>query len=93
MKGKVFGDLFWAGAVLIILLSSVIFGLTYGVSSYFESQERIEVVHDTIVIEVIKEIPIECVLPHVQPKSTPVQKPIEQVVSTVEIVEPKDSTL
>ena len=93
MKSKVLSDLFWAGAVALIAVSLIASATVYGITAYINQDQTIEVIHDTITVEVIKEIPIECGLPHVQAKSTPIQKPIEQVVPAVEKAEPKDSTL
>jgi hypothetical protein len=67
--------------------------VTWGVTTYVKSGvvTEVEIVHDTIIkeVEVIKEVHIECTLPHVQPKTTTIQKPVE----TVEKSEPKDSIL
>ena len=92
MKRK-FNDLFWAGALLMLLIAAFVVSLTWGVTTYVKGGvlTDAEIVYDTIIkeVEVIKEVHVECTLPHVQPKTTTIQKPVE----TVEKSEPKDSIL
>ena len=52
--------------------------------------KNIEVVHDTIKVEVIKEVEVPCTLPHVQPKPIEVKK--EEPKLELPKVEPKIDT-
>ena len=80
---KVLNNAFYTGAILfgfvIFSVSFVVWAaLEYGVNGFKASEP--EVVHDTITIEVIREVQVECTKVHYEPK--PVVKPkVETPVS------------
>ena len=90
---------FWTGAVLF---GMVIFVISFGVWATFEygpvvalkEPNNRDVIHDTVKVEVIKEVikevEVPCTLPHVQPKPIEVKK--EEPKLELPKVEPKIDT-
>ena len=85
-----FKQLQWMGSIIAVVCAAAILGLIYGLIVYTVREtstgltKKTEVVHDTVRIEVVKEVEVPCTLPHARPVSVkPVVKP--------EIVENNDT--
>lgn len=96
---KTLDSAFWTGAVLIGLIvfsaSFIVWAaIEYTGETPLRDSKNIEVVHDTVKVEVIKEVikevEVPCTLPHVQPKPIEVKK--EEPKLELPKVEPKIDT-
>ena len=95
-----FKSLLWTGSTVFGVVFIIITIIIYGIVEYTSrpnqyildsrSNKEVKIIHDTVYKEIIKEVPVECKLPHVQPKPQVKEQELQLEVKSAEIK--KDTT-